>query len=268
MLRITSLTAVSFCLSMTLSAQSLIGTIVNDHSPSGTIFSLRLMNQSESTLRFADNCFIHHVTSGSPQGDVIYQPGACGDVVTYLLPGQALTTSWDSGAAQPAPLADGFYWLHVLFVNEPRGLQQAQAFAVQIAGQLARDPALSLQGPVRVGMTTQLVVSGVAYASRQYLAAAALSTNSGFEIQDGLHCALDADLLLLSLISSSPISSIFENFSGTLDASGRNDRLFVRVPVDPSLIGHGIYVQALLYDALSLEIPMALTNCQALLIGP
>jgi TolB protein len=105
--------------------------------------------------------------------------------------------------------------------------------------------ALTRTSPARVGQQCQFLCDVPADAGRPYLAAASLSTLPGIALPGGRTLFLNVDaLLLLSLTTP----SIFGNFAGVLDGSGRSP-CWINVPPAPALAGLRFYAAFVTYAA-------------------
>jgi len=100
------------------------------------------------------------------------------------------------------------------------------------------------------GQTYHLLLGVPGESGKGYVAAAALGTLRGIQTGDGRRIPLDPDPLFFSSLAN---PTVFENFQGVLDPTGRAS-LKVHLPSMPQLAGRRFFLAAVTYDTRGIRV--------------
>lgn len=206
---------------------------------------------------------LYDVRMGSPTGPNVLGPTFCILIIPPVGPGSPYTIMHPGTTnSQPGgpPFAPGTYYV-VMGWYPPTGPQQTAVFPFRIDDPAAPPlPVLSSAGGLAGGTTTTFTLACPTEPGAFYVAAASMTTNTGWFLPGGgAHVALDMDsVFALSYPLAYP--GVFNGFSGNLDSSGSTSGISISVP--PGFVPPGSpgAIQAALIDALgNIKLSNALT---------
>lgn len=265
MIRIITALVLAYVIVAPMPGQNLAVTITPNPSVIGQGAAVLIRNQSPYIIAFTDSCFIRQISRARPDGETVWQASACADVVTYVPPGGFVEDAWNGLDSQGGMAPPDTYWMVISYLRADAWEPMTERFALTVHGDLP-GPFLTAIVPPQIGDNLHLAIDAPAFPGGSYLAAAAFTTNRGFDLGGGLYVALDLDdLFALSLASET--DGIFQNFQGSLDSNGHTEKPYVSIPGLPELVGRGFHVQALVAPVANPIEGVALTNPLSLVIG-
>ncbi|MAB90097.1 MAG: hypothetical protein CMJ90_11635 [Planctomycetes bacterium] len=195
-------------------------------------------------LFFTTGCVFTRVVAGAPFGPIVANGinSFCPAVFTSVPPNGTHTQTWTA----PIGMAPGLYYLKVVYwlgAAWPLGSPTIEWFPLTILD--PNQPLLAAGNSAQVGQTLQLSVTHAASPGAPYVGAGSITTNQGFNPAPGIYCSLDMDAVF-AISYTTPITSVFSGFQGTLNASGGAD-LFVHCPNIPALAHTPFHVQSAVF---------------------
>ncbi|HYC76580.1 MAG TPA: hypothetical protein VEI02_03030 [Planctomycetota bacterium] len=169
-------------------------------------------------------------------GVAIYTP-FCIAIIQPIAAGGTFTTTWPQINDFGIPVGAGNY---VVQVNHPGGPTN-----VPITISTAATGGVAQLGTAKIGVTRNLGLCSPGDGGFTYVAAAAFTTTPGIVTCAGT-IPLAADALLT--LSLTPGNGVFNNFLGTLDATGRSTAPSITVPNLPALVGLSFWTAFVVYD--------------------
>ena len=194
-------------------------------------------------------CGINEIRMGSPTGPIVWQPFICPFLLILVGPGSSSYASHPGTSAGGAAFAPGPYYA-IINWNSGGVAQPSGAFPFRVDDPTAPPlPVLSSAGGLAGGQTTTLTLTSPADPGGFYIAAASMTTNTGWFLPGGGHVALDLGDPIFSLSYPTPLPNVFGGFSGSLDASGSTSAISISVPASVVAVGTPGAIQAAIIDA-------------------
>lgn len=226
-------------LGVTLSAQSLDVTISPNPAVAGATITISAKSAIPNVWT-PGGCLVTGIRQGSPTGPLV-----AGFPCTFL--GVAVPQCGTAGSPRQsmwtpsASLAPGLYYAQIATTNGLYGpLYPTQYYAITVAAP-ATAPTLAIGGTASVGAVVPVTLNAPSNPSDVFVVAMSGSTNAGF-FASGAFISLDYDpILLASLDGSYP--TVFQNFSGLLDAVGSSTGVALSIPQIPGLACAPLFLQ-------------------------
>ncbi len=226
-------------LGVVLSAQSLDVTISPNPAVPGATITISARS-ALSNVWTPGGCLVTGIRQGSPTGPLVaaFPCTFLGVAVPQCgTAGSPRQSNWTPSAS----LAPGLYYAQIATTNGLYGpLYPTQYYAITVAAP-ATTPTLAIGGTASVGAVVPVTLNAPSNASDVFVIAMSGSTNAGF-FANGAFISLDYDpLLLASLDGSYP--TVFQNFSGLLDAVGASTGVSLAIPQIPGLACAPLFLQ-------------------------
>ena len=194
-------------------------------------------------------CGINEIRMGSPTGPIVWQPFICPFLLILVGPGSSSYVSHPGTTAGGAAFAPGTYYA-VINWNSGGAAQPSGVFPFRLDDPMAPPlPVLSSAGGLAGGQTTAFTLTSPADPGGFYIAAASMTTNTGWFLPGGEHVALDSGDPIFALSYPTPLPNVFGGFSGSLDASGSTSAISISVPASVVAVGTPGAIQAAIIDA-------------------
>lgn len=226
-------------LAAAISAQSLDVTISPNPAPPGATVTISA-KAAVANVWTPGGCLVTGIRQGSPTGPLV-----AGFPCTFL--GVAVPQCGTTGSPRQsfwtpsASLAPGLYYAQIATTNGLYGpMYPTQFYAITVTS-ATPSPTLVLGGTPAVGAAVPITLNAPAQPNDVYVIGMSGSTNSGF-VANGAFISLDYDPLLLTSLDGS-FPTVFQNFSGLLDATGTANGIVLAIPQIPGLACAPLFLQ-------------------------
>lgn len=240
--------AMTTLLAVSVSAQGLLSCSISPN-PATPGQGLTFAIQATIPGYLQSGCGINEIRMGSPTGPIVWQPFICPFLLILVGPGSSSYVSHSGTSAGGAAFAPGTYYA-IINWNASGTTQPSGVFPFRVDDPMAPPiPVLSSAGGLTGGQTTTFTLSSPADPGGFYIAAASMTTNTGWFLPGGDHVALDINDPIFALSYPSPFPNIFGGFSGSLNTSGTASTISISVPAGVVAVGTPGAIQAAVIDA-------------------
>lgn len=248
-------------LAASVSTQSLLSCEISPN-PATPGQGLTFAIQATTPGYLQSGCGINEIRMNSPTGPIVWQPFICPFLLILVGPGSSSYAFHSGTTAGGAAFAPGTYYAVINWNGTGGGAPlPSGVFPFRIDDPMAPPlPVLWSVGGLAGGQTATFTLTSPVDPGAFYIAAASMTTTTGWFLLGGQHVALDMGDPIFALSYPLPLPNVFGGFSGSLDASGFTSAISISIPVGVVATGNPGAIQAAIVDAMgNIKLANALT---------